>query len=606
MKNLSTTLRLSALACACALTVASYAQTTPLLKEVVITASSSEQPLADVIPATLVISRQDLELSQAQDLPQALRMLAGIDVAQTGTSGSQTSVFLRGSESRHSLVLVDGVPLNRADFGLASLQFISTDQIERIELVRGNVSAIYGSAAVGGVIAVFTRKASQPSVNVEVGSRGQYKANVHAGLRTDTTQLSVSASTLRAGGFSAKDTSESLGADADKDNNKSSSMALAAEHQLATGHKLSARLLAGRNKTEYDGSGPYDRLDTNTQLAGLRMENTWTSRWKSTLDISDSTERFTDATGYIKEGKNHTTQLRWDNAITLVPGQSLQLGAEHQRIQFDDTPATGYKPRQVNAVRLGYLGQQGALSWQANVRHDNTSDFGSASTYYAGLGYALTPQFKLVGSVTTAFNAPNFIDLAFQDPTQPPLKAERSRSREMGIQYTANGWLARTTIFASQQRERVEFDPTTFFSVNTGRASNKGLEISANGPVGPGLLGFDATFQNPVNDSTGQTLKRRAHNNMAVNYSMEFGAWQLATYLKHSGKKRDTDPVSFDDATNNGNTRVDMSAQYRLSPTLKLHGRIENLANSHRNEVLGFNSQPRTLWAGLNWTMPQK
>jgi vitamin B12 transporter len=603
MKSLSTTLRLSVVACACASCISSFAQTTSQLPAVVITASRSEQPLADVIPATLVISRQDLESSQAQDLPQALRMLAGIDLGQSGTSGAQTSIFLRGSESRHTLVLVDGVPLNRGDFGSASLQFISADQIERIELVRGNVSALYGSAAVGGVIAVFTRKASQPSVTIEVGSRGQSKANVNAGLRTDSTQLSVSASTLRAGGYSAKDTSISLGADADNDNNKASSIALNAEHQLTKGHKLSARILAGRNKTQYDGSGPNDRLNTNTQLAGLRMENAWTSRWTSTLDISDSTERFNDATGFIKEGKNHTTQLSWDNTIALVPGHSLQVGAEHKRIQFDDQPTTGYKPRQVNALRLGYLGKQGALSWQANVRHDNTSDFGRASTYYAGLGYALTPQLKLIGSVATAFNAPSFVDLAFQDPTQPPLKAERSRSREIGIQYTANGWLARTTLFANQQRERIEYDPATRFSVNTGRASNKGLEVSVNGPVGPGLLGFDATFQNPVNDSTGQSLKRRAHNNVAVNYSMEFGAWQLATYLKHSGKKLDTDPVSFSDASTSSNTRVDMSAQYRLSPTLKLHGRIDNLTNSRRNEVLGFNSQPRTLWAGLNWTM---
>jgi vitamin B12 transporter len=601
MKKISYSPKRAAVALAVCALVASNAQA-QTLKDVVVTPTGSEQSLAQALPATLLIGREDIEQSQVRDLPQALRMLAGVDVGQTGPSGSQTSIFLRGGESRNTLVLIDGVPLNRGDFGTASLQYISAEQIERIEIVRGNVSALYGSAAVGGVIQVFTRQHNQPSVSAEVGSRGNYRMSVGAGLRTDTTRLSVGATSERAGGYSAKDPLVSLGADTDTDRGNATSLSLGAQHDLAKGHTLSARLLTGRNKTDYDGSGPSDRLDAKTQLIGLRSENALSSAWSSKLDLSQSTERFTDATGFITDGKNRSTQLQWDNTVKLAPNHSLQLGLEHKRIRFDDNPSTGFQPRRVNAVRLGYVGQQDALSWQANLRHDRTSDFGNASTYYLGLGYALTPQLKLLGSVSTAFNAPSFIDLASQDQSLPPLQAERARSRELGVQYNAGGWLTRATVFASRQRDRIEFDPVASFAVNTGRASNKGLELSVNAPVGPGLLGVDATFQDPVNDSTGESLKRRARTNLAVNYNMDLGLWQLGGYLKYTGSRLDTDPVTFSDAVNSSYTRVDLSAQYRVAPAWTLLGRVENLGNTRRNEVLGFNSQPRSVFVGVRWS----
>jgi vitamin B12 transporter len=196
MKNLSTTLRLSALACACATSLASVAQTAPQLKEVVITASRTEQRVQDALPATTLITRADIERAQTPDLPTLLRQVTGVEIAQTGGQGNQSSVFLRGGESRHTLVLIDGVPINTASSGLASIEHLPLANVERIEVVRGNVSALYGSAALGGVIQIFTKEAAAaPAVGVtaQVGSRGlrQLDATATARLTRPNTQCQI-------------------------------------------------------------------------------------------------------------------------------------------------------------------------------------------------------------------------------------------------------------------------------------------------------------------------------------------------------------------------------------------------------------------------------
>ena len=169
---------LSSLAAACLVTPSSRAQTTvdSASSRVVITAARAEQPLPDALPSTRVITRAEIEAAQPADLPALLRMLTSIDVGQTGPIGSQASLFLRGADSRQTLVLVDGVPLVRADFGSASWQHLLPEQIERIEIVRGNLSSLYGAQAVGGVVQIVTRRASAPQATVAIGDHGTQQA----------------------------------------------------------------------------------------------------------------------------------------------------------------------------------------------------------------------------------------------------------------------------------------------------------------------------------------------------------------------------------------------------------------------------------------------
>ncbi len=576
---------------------------TQTLQEVVVTPTSEQQPISQAIAATALITRDDLAASQVRDLPSALRVFAGIDMGQSGIPGSQTSVFLRGGEGRNTLVLVDGVPITRGDFGTSSVQNISADQIERLEIVRGNVSAIYGSSAVGGVVQVFTRKPTQAEFGMELGSRGNYKLSAGGGTKTESSQLSVFATMQRAGGFSAKDTSVVPTANPDADRSDNHSLVLSGAHEWSAGQRLSALLSLGNTDTEYDGSSlADDRLKAKNQLFSWSSDNRINNHWSSKLSVSQARERFDDATGFLSFGVNRNTRLSWDNRFQVAADHKLTFGLEHARTQFEDSAATPYELRRVKALRLGYEGKAGALSWQANARHDDTSDFGSASTYYVGLGWALTPQWKLLGSASTAFNAPRFVDLAFHDPTQPALRAERAQSQELGLQYAGDKLLARATLFNARQRNRIEFDPVTFVAGNTGLAKNKGLELAINAEAGPGTLGLDATFQDPVNATSGERLKRRARTSVALNYSLSVGPTQWGAYLKYTGKRLDTDPNTFGDAINTARTQLDLTTQYKLSKETALYARVENVSNTRRNEVLGFNTAPRGFFVGVRHT----
>jgi vitamin B12 transporter len=173
---------------ACAFTAIRALAQEPL-PPVIVSASRTEQRIGDALPSTTLITRDEIERSQSVDLPSLLRRVAGVEIAQNGGRGTAASAFIRGAESRHTLVLIDGVPVNNLNFGTAAIEHLSLVDVERIEIVRGNVSSLYGSAALGGVIQIFTREASrtpQASVTAQAGSRGLAQLTASGAVRLDS------------------------------------------------------------------------------------------------------------------------------------------------------------------------------------------------------------------------------------------------------------------------------------------------------------------------------------------------------------------------------------------------------------------------------------
>ncbi|HVK32646.1 MAG TPA: TonB-dependent receptor plug domain-containing protein, partial [Burkholderiaceae bacterium] len=305
---------LSSLAAASFATLSSaQAQTEPadyVSARVVITAARTEQALADALPSTRVITRAEIEAAQPADLPALLRMLTSIDVGQTGPIGSQASLFLRGADSRQTLVLVDGVPLVRADFGTASWQHLLPEQIERIEIVRGNLSSLYGAQAVGGVVHVVTRRASAPQASVAVGDHGTRQASFAGGARfgdaATPTQLSASLAWRRTDGFSARDASVDPGANPDRDAARQSGGNARIEQTWAAGHQSTLSLLSTHTRSEYDGFAPGldDVLTTRVESAGLKSRHALGAQTRLELEVGETRERFDDPTGFATEGRN--------------------------------------------------------------------------------------------------------------------------------------------------------------------------------------------------------------------------------------------------------------------------------------------------------------
>ena len=579
---------------------------------IVITAARSEQTLPDALPSTRVIGRAEIEALQPADLPGLLRALTSIDVAQTGPLGSQTSLFLRGADSRQTLVLIDGVPLQRADFGSASWQNLPIDQIERVEIVRGNLSSLYGAQAIGGVVQIITRRVQAPQASVSVGSQDTLAAAAAGGARlgsgTSTTNVSTSLSARKTGAYSARDATLDPNANPDRDPARQTAASFLLEQNWADGHRTSFNLLASTTRSAYDGFTPGldDVLTTHTDAAGLSSHHALRSDLMLTANLGQTRERLDDPTGFASVADNRVrlagAQLAWQSS----PVHEWQFGAETKHERFSDS-ATPERTRGTDSLRLGWLGrldnQAQALQWQANLRSDRSSAYGGATTGMLALAYALDPGWKASAQGSTGFSAPSFLDELYANPATE-LRAERSRQGELALQWSgADAALARAAVFVQRQRDRLSFDPVTFETVNIARAKNSGVEVMAQWPIGPARLGAEVTVQDPRDADTGQPLKRRSRQSLALNVSGAVMGWHALTALRHTGKRLDTDPVTFGDAINPARTTLDVALQRQFTPTWRVLAKLDNVTNARASEVLGYTAAPRSLLLTLQATL---
>ncbi len=617
MKNLSTTSRLSVLACACLSVCAVHAQNTPQptpqLKEVVITSSRNSQLLTEALPHTTVLNAADIERHQSSDLASLLQKEAGIQITQNGGRGSASSVFVRGAASLQVLVLLDGVPLGKQDAsGAVSLEHLALDQVERIEVVRGNVSAIYGSGAIGGVIQIFTKQgggAPRANLTAELGSRGSRKlsAGVQAGFGVDkATKLSVGVSRQSTDGFSSINPEQQSAANPDSDGYRNQNWSMALSHTLAKGHTL------GLRSSHYDGKFDFDSnfdtpADTHTgrtrvDASTLFTENRITSEWLSKFSISQSRDRnsnnYNTAFAYSDAYVTRNRIVNWTNSVSVAKDLLLTAGLEQQRqsVDVDDGFGGLYgRARRVNALFAGLQGSAGSHSLQANVRRDNVPDVGNETTGYLGYGYAITPQVKLLASTSTAFNIAPLGYLYAPFFGNPQLKPEKARSAELGAQWSQDSNVLRATWFRTRSQGQFEYDFTSATFQNIARSKNTGIELSYSGQMGRTELRASLTAQKPVDETTGETLNRRAKSLASLSVSQPIGPWRLGADLSYSGARRDgtKDLDSY--------TLLNASLRYALSSDVTVLARVENVTNTSYQTVYSYRQAPRGVFVGVNW-----
>jgi vitamin B12 transporter len=367
------------------------------LAPVVVTAARHQQEQVDALPHTTVISASAIRNSLAPDLPTLLSAEAGLQVIRNGGLGSTTGLFLRGGRSAQTLVLVDGIAINKQDStGTISLEHLALDQIDRVEIVRGNVSAMYGSGAIGGVIQIFTRasRASQAESSNEVlvhGSAGltlgsQGRRSVSAGLSGEFkgTHYGVSASGTRADGFSAINTQQVPAANPDRDGYSNKSASAYLTQRFNAEHLVGVRVLSTDGKFDYDSSfgAPADLHKGRTKLeqVALHSEHQLLPQWKTNLQVASNRETNTSSNGgmfgYDDRYTTKVNTLQWNNALSLGANLSLTAGAEKQNQKLDADDGFGGLYAFSRTATSFYGGGQfkvGGLSVQANLRHDNFS-----------------------------------------------------------------------------------------------------------------------------------------------------------------------------------------------------------------------------------------
>ena len=345
------------------------------LDPVVVTTIGYPQPLADSIAHSTVLTREDIERSQAVDLPSLLAREAGLQMTRNGGRGAATTLFLRGAPSSQVLLLIDGVPQTRQDAtGALSVEHLMLDQVDRVEVVRGNVSAIYGSGAIGGVIQVFTRRgAGAPGgdVTVEGGSYGYGRLGANASGQFGDTRLAVGIAGQRSRGFSAQDPVVNPAVNPDNDGYRNGSGSASISHDWAAGHTVGAVVTQSDGRLDYDSgfATPADLQTSRTKITTARLTSSdqFTADWRSQLSYGwqqdDSQFEEGGAFGYSSHYTSGNELLNWSHRYTLNPDWKLSAGLEWQRqsIATDDGFGGVYdQSRNVGAVFAGAQGQVGA------------------------------------------------------------------------------------------------------------------------------------------------------------------------------------------------------------------------------------------------------
>ena len=585
---------------------------------VVVTASRTQQRLRDAIPHTTVLTEKEIRDSQAVDLPSLLRSEAGFEMAQTGGIGAVPSpLSLRGSTSARTLVLIDGVRIEDAGFSSTALQHIMLDQVERVEIVRGNVSSLYGSNAVGGVIQVFTKRGQgepAPSVSVMAGSRNTSDVHVGYGGEAGSTRFSLSASRFDTKGFSSIDPAAAPLANPDPDGYRNQGLSFSASHKLNAAHEFGVALLNTEAWLDYDQpsfSLPTDEHRSNQELSMLQgwWEARFVEQWKSRVTVAENKDHRTDTLNgsFFSKSNTRTRQLLWDNEVRLSPPHAITVGLEGRNQTLDSGSVFGSDPlreRDVSAGRIGYLGRIGDHMLQANYRYEDYSDFGAEGTYYLGYGYDLTSAWRFTLSHATAFRAPTFLDL---DPVfgNPNLQPERSKTNEIGVQWASGPHRLRVVYFDTEYQDAIVLD-NLFIPQNVQTASNQGVETSYSGVLFGIDLRASLTFQDPVEqdrtNSPQQQALRRAKTLAALSAFKNFGALRLGGDWRYSGERRDQ---SITDSTvtvfEPAYSVLNLMARYQLSKNIWFGARLENALDEDYRLVSGYNTAGRGLFITAGW-----
>lgn len=594
---------------AIALPIAAYAET-PSLDEVVITATRMPQSLNKTIADTTVLNEQAIRKSGALDVSTLLRSLAGVEVAQTGGLGSTASIYMRGTESKQVLVLLDGVRINSATSGTTALEHIMLDSIERIEIVRGNVSSLYGSEAIGGVVQIFTKQghgAPAFNANAGVGSHGtQRLAAGYSGVVNDTS-FSVNAGKVKTDGVSAKNPLLAAGANPNNNGYDNNTLAAQVKHAINADHLLSASLFSTRGNISYDATGfgtlPTDlnNIIENIDKLSLASDDQLSGMWHSSVRLAQGTDDSRNYTNGVQTSRYQTlsNQFVWQNNLKIADGQQLNLAAEHLGQAVISTSVFTKTARNVNSLLGGYVGEYGAQQVQLNLRQDRYSDFGTANTGLLGYGVSFADSWRATASVSNAFKAPTFNDmywpLSFGYQGNPNLKPERSQNKEIGLHYAANGQRVDAVYFDNRISDLIVGNAAYTTMVNINQARIDGQELSYAGEFGNTHLKGSATFQSPRNAVTGQVLPRRAKEFASVAVSHDFDAWNMGAEVRYSGARQDGV------RTLSGYQLLNLTARYNIDKHLNLTARVDNLFKRNYSEVYSYNTLGRTLFVGLNY-----
>jgi vitamin B12 transporter len=585
---------------------------------IVVTAERNAQPLTQTPSTVTVITRAQIEAKKAFDLTDLIRLSPGISTAQTGSLGRSTSVFTRGTNSNHTLVLIDGIRANSPADGRFDFGAIPSENIERIEILRGPQSALYGSDAIGGVINIITRRGEGPlqtGGTLEFGSDSIQKQAFSARGQVGKGGLSFSATRLRNGGITNNDDYKNYGASLRYD------LSVGERSDLAFIGRFNDSTLGLPGQTEFSVD-PNARSDQREIFGGIQFtHNAGNRRDRINLGIADRDIDSNDpanpgvppATASSSLGNNQSRVLSLDAQSAFDLGRNtLTVGGEtrRERAEVDSvftfggfpSPTQFSRSTRTNALFLQDTYRSGRFTLAPGVRYEDNSQFGDYTSGRLAAAYDLDDNSKIKLSFGTAFKAPSFNDLYFPGYGTSTLEPEKSKGYEIGYQRTVRGTgRVEVTAFRNKIRNLIAgvadptpADPFRFVAANINRAKTQGIEIGVDMPISEGLRAIvNQTF---LDTEATPRLLRRPKFTTTADLIARRGKVSADLGFIAQGRRYDNDFQS--PATGGrgagiygGYTRFDFTLGYDVKPGVQVYSRFQNIFDREYQEAAGFRTQ---------------
>ncbi|MCB5190148.1 TonB-dependent receptor [Methylobacillus arboreus] len=561
------------------------------LEDTVVTASRTEQKSSEVLGDVSIITEEQIQKAGQTTLLELLNQQPGIEIASNGGVGKSSDIFIRGANPTHTLILVDGVRVSSATTGTTAIQHIPLSQIERVEILRGPASSLYGADAIGGVIQIFTKQGKgTPRFNASVGLGTYGTAIGEAGVsgRIGNTSYSLQGGMTHVHGISAVRNKNAPGYNKDIDGYRNQNIAAKLTQHFGENHEIGFGILISDGRNFNDGTSAttarYDQyIDQTLSTYTVHSKNRFTDYWTSLVTFSRGID---DLTSYSKQPTRTTSnsikttqdQYLWQNTLNTSWG-TFNLGIERREQKAETVPnALPEDQRNIQSYLVGWQKRFDKHNVQVNLRNDDNSQFGNKTTGSVAYAYEITPRWKANAAYGTAFAAPTFNQLYYPNFGNPNLKPEESRNKEIGLKYDNGNHHVAATYYLNEV-DNLIINPRTgnnFTNVaqNVNQARLSGLTLSYQGILAGFNIRANGDFQRPEDADTGNLLPRRAKEHGTFAVSKRIHDWEMGSEIESSSHR-------YNDTSNTvrmaGYTLVNLYTNYRINDDWSLNARINNL-----------------------------
>lgn len=594
------------------------------LPDTLISANRQVEARNDSSAANTVFTREDIDRLQPGSVTDLLQRVPGVQVAQAGGRGSLPGIYIRGTQSAQSLVLVDGQRIGSSTSGDSNLQHLNIDQIERVEVLRGSRSVIYGSDAIGGVIQIFTRRGTeqslQPRLHLGFGSHQTWERSLGLAGGDEKTRFNLGASLDETAGLDR--THESYPSDSDHDAYRNKSISLSLSHALTDDTEVGANLLDNRGKSEFDN--PFGRFDTST-LASVQqqpysdfnvssvssyVDARVNDAWKTRVEFghTENREKTLDKLSDERTVFNtYRDSVNWQNDLTLDARNSLILGGDWYEDRINSSTAFEENSRWNRAAFIQHRYQADSFSTELGLRHDDNQQFGGQNTWSGTFTLPLNPDNDLLLSYSEGFRAPTFNDLYYPDFSNPALKPETSKSYELQWRsQLSDSSRLEASIYRTDLKNAI-ISANNKPPENVASARINGFEAALKQELFGWQSNLGVAIIDPRDRDTGHTLARRARRTMSWDLDRQFDRLSL-------GASWQAVSSSYDDKDNTqslgGYGLIGLRSSWALNREIKLDLKVDNLLDKGYSRALysydgsqyGYREEGRAWVFGVTWT----